>query len=455
MPLLHSIGRTLAIAGITALGLACRPAPAPQPPRNVILIVVDTLRADHLGYHGHPRATSGRLDRLAERSAVFLNHQAHSSRTGPSVASLFTSLHVRSHGVVNPLDQWDGKGILVDERLTLAEMLAGAGYECRGLVANPNLYPQYGFAQGFDTYRPVPMAAPAAPILEAAAGWLSETSRPFFLYVHLMDPHSPYSAPLPAGFGADPDYSGPVDGSHTQLDQILAGDLSVGPDDERRVAELYDAEIAAFDAALGTFLARLDEHGLREQSILILTSDHGEELFEHGAVLHGYTLYREQLHVPLLVHAPGLVQAGSVTATTRNIDVLPTLLELLGLPAADSAQGRSLVPLLVGGELPAAPVLAETRLRAVKTVRVRSFESGGHKLIESLVPEGPAQLFDVSADPGETKDLSQSAPKTLERLERERDAFLASLPEVVPATVRLDAEALERLRALGYVESGG
>ncbi len=421
--------------------------------RNVIILMVDTLRADHLGYHGYGRPTTPGLDRFAEKSSAFMSHFSHASRTGPSVASLFTSLHVRSHGVVNPIGQWDGKGVLEESRTTLAEILSAAGYSCRAVVSNPNVYHMYGFAQGFEAYHPVPLHSDAGRINAMAIQQLAGMKeKPFFLYLHYMDPHSPYSAPPAFGRAfSDDKYAGFLTGEHSQIDRILRGEIRTTRADEKHLVDLYDQEVRYWDWEFGRLTGFLEESGLLENTVVVVVSDHGEEFFEHGGVLHGYTLYGEQLRVPLVVWAPGFLPR-KVGGVTRNIDVLPTILDLLDLPVPREIQGESLVPFMKGGERKDPPVFSEAGIRAVKTVKARSFRANGWKYIETTFPDKvPPELYDLSADPGEKENVYTSRPDMAEKMRKMMDEFLEGVPEGTSRSVTLDKEAIEQLKALGYV----
>lgn len=419
---------------------------------NVIVLMVDTLRADHLGCYGHWRDTSPNLDGFARRCAVFKNHFAHASRTGPSVASLITSLHVQSHGVVNPLLRRDGIGVLEESITTMAEVLKKAGYSCRAAVSNPNVYPRYGFAQGFDIYAPVHIHAGAEQINALAAPWIEEMESPFFLYLHYMDPHSPYGAPPPLDrLFLDPEYSGPFTGEHAQLDEVIEGNLNGDDADQRHLMALYDQDIFYWDKVFGELLRYLEDKKLLENTMVIVVSDHGEEFFEHGGLLHGYTLYREQLHVPLVLFTPGLSPI-EVEATSRNIDVLPTVLDLLQIPPPAELQGQSLLPLMDGQKLEL-PVLAQTGIRAARTTKVRSFQAGGWKYIENLFPEElPVELYHLSADTGEKDNLNDSHAEMAAEVKQSMEAFAERFPRRQSRSVTLDEEGLEMLKELGYIK---
>jgi arylsulfatase A-like enzyme len=426
----------------------------PQKP-NLIIVLVDTLRSDHLHYHGYHRDTSPRIDALARDSQVFLNHYSTASRTGPAVASLFTGLHVRSHGVINPLTHFDAKGVLAEKQTTLAEILSSNGYDCFGFVSNYNASARFGFAQGFETYEYV-RSTKAADLNREAFDLLgTEIRQPFFLYLHYMDPHSPYFAPGEyRSLYVDPEYRGPITGSHGQLDEIVAGRLEVDSSDVAHMEAIYDQEIRYFDDEFGRLLGFLDDQDLRENTILVFVADHGEEFLDHGSVLHGYTLYEEQLRVPFFVHDPRRRQPREIEAITRHVDVLPTLLDLLAIEYDGAHQGRSLISLLDGdpGDEAEAEVFAEASLMAVKTIRMRSLLSDGWKLIETLIPVQRVELYNIGEDGTELRDLAGEEPQVVAELRERMEELIRSYPAAGPEVVRLSEEEIEKLRALGYVK---
>lgn len=444
----------LAILVVLAAGCARDERP------NLVIALVDTLRADHIGYHGYARDTSPAIDALADSSIRFMNHYSHSSRTGPAVASIFTGLHPRSHGVVNPLSHFDAKGTLGGEQTTLAEILSENGYHCAGYVTNFNVRRRFGFAQGFDTYEWITAGAGggfgrAEDVNAAAMEALREVDEPFFLYLHYMDPHSPYAAPPRYRVRyVDRDYAGEINGRHVQLDEIIAGKVRVDEADSAHLAALYDQEIRYFDDEFGKLLGFLERQGFRDDTIVVFAADHGEELFEHGSVLHGYTLYQEQLRVPLLIHDPRADAPRAVETVTRHVDILPTVLELMNVSHPGTLQGRSLVPLIQGTEteFPAAPVFAQASLRAVKTIQKRSFMENGWKLIETVVPAPGEELYDVAEDPLETRDLLAENSEIASRLRARMRRFEESLPIGVGGLVELSDQDRARLQSLGYRE---
>lgn len=450
----RSAARLAIRVATVALSLLLMPGCTRNNRPNLIIVLVDTLRPDHLGCYGYERHTSPQIDALADSSALFLKHYSHASRTGPAVASIFTGLHPRSHGVVNPLTYFDAKGTLSEEQITLAEILSTHGYECYGFSANFNVAPQFGFGQGFDTYEFVnPKTATA--INRAAFEKLKATPEPFFLYLHYMEPHSPYAAPFPYRLlYADPKYSGPITGSHQQLDEIVAGRLSVSAEDVAHLQALYDQEIRYFDDQFGKVLEFLEDQGLREKTVIVFVADHGEEFLEHGSVLHGYSLYEDQLMVPFFIHDPRIKVARHIDAVTRHIDILPTLLTLMDIRYDGPVQGRNLVPLLRGQEdtATAVPVFAQASLLAVKTIKKQSLMADGWKLIETQVPQFREELYHLAVDPNEQQDLISEKREIAAKMRKQMRKFVESLPKGRGGMVPLTAEDKERLRSLGYLK---
>lgn len=419
-----------------------------KPRPNLIVVLVDTLRADHLSYHGYGRETSPHLDRFAAESTAFLNHYSHASRTGPSVASLFTGLYPRSHGVLNPLEARDAKGILSERQTTLAEILERHGYSSHGIVTNINVSPRFGFDQGFASYASLERSS-RIDIADL------ELTAPFFLYLHYMEPHSPYNAPDPfRNTWTDPNYQGPVTGRHRQLDHIVAGELVPDAEDQSQLTALYDQEIRHFDDQFAKLLETLESRALLENTLLLVTADHGEELFDHGSVLHGYTLYEEQLRVPFILRDPRNENPTRLSAITRQVDVLPTLLELMGISYDGTIQGRSLVPLISGeGGDPAkdSGVFAQTRLNAVKTVKSRSLLADGWKLIVNDLPEPGHELYHIPTDPEEQHNVATSNAAMARKMRQRLRDLIQSLPLATEEQVDLTDEEKEELRSLGYV----
>ena len=452
MRLLPRLPHLLALAVLILLATPC-PGCCPHSETtkpNLVIVLVDTLRADHVGYHGYARATTPNIDAVKKRSVAFMNHYSHSSRTGPAVASIFTGLHPRSHGL---LTEWNARGALASAQVTLAEILSRHGYTCSGFVGNFAVSRGLGFAQGFDTYEYIESSG-APDVNRLALSALEERSGPFFFYLHYMEPHSPYEAPEEyRGLFEDSPYEGPITGNHYQLDDIMLGELSPTDRDIRRLETLYDQDIRYLDDEFQSVVDVLESSGTLDNTVFVFVADHGEEFWDHGSVLHGYTLYEEQLRVPLFISAPGFEGEEEIQAITRHVDLLPTLLELLQIEEAVEVQGTSLVPWMrdTKRDEPTGPVYAQASLRAVKTSKGDSYSSHGWKLIRMRLPGYREELYQLLDDPHERRDLAAERPETVERLREEMRQFEEILPVGQAGEALLSEEDIEKLRALGYV----
>lgn len=431
--------------------LACRPA-AERPP-DVIVYLVDTLRADHLGCYGYPRPTSPRIDGFAAEGILFEGAVAQSAWTRPSVTSLLTGLEPHSHGVQERLDG------LPESFDTLPEILRREGYQTAAFVSSAVVTAKFGFGQGFDTFEQrvketiEPERPTSAWVNEEALRWLEQRDpeRPFFLFLHTLDPHMPYQPPEPFRRRLAPD----ADPRAGLLEQVVALRDGLRPStahDREEISALYDAEIAGNDAAFGRLIEELRARGLYDSLLLVFVSDHGEELLDHGGWEHGATLYQELVHVPLILKLPRGTGAGRrIGETVRQIDVLPTILEVLGSGAPPDLQGRSLLPLL---QAPSGRPPAAFSSLDVDGRRIESIVLGRRKLIRTLAhdrrPLGD-ELYDLAADPGERRSLAAADPATVRGMSWliERRMRTGAPPEA--PQVPLDPELEKELRALGYV----
>jgi len=442
---------SVACAATVATCLACRPAAERQP--DVIVYLVDTLRADHLGCYGYPRETSPRVDAVAAESVLFEEAVAQSAWTRPSVTSLLTGLEPHNHGVQERLDK------LPESFDTLPEILRRKGYETAAFVSSSVITARFGFDQGFDIFlqRVKETIEPERPtsewVNEEALRWLEQRDpeRPFFLFLHTLDPHMPYRPPEPFRQRLALE----VDPRAGLLEQVVALRDGLRPGsarDQKEISALYDAEIAANDAAFGRLMEELRARGLYDSLLLVFVSDHGEEIFDHGGWEHGATLYQELVHVPLFLKLPRGAGAGRrIGETVRQVDVLPTILDVLGGEIPPGIQGRSLLPLLraPSGRPPAAFSSLDLDGR-----RIESVVLGNRKLIHTLAhdrrPLG-LELYDLASDPEERRNLAAAdlaAVRGLSWLIERR--VRAGAPPEAPS-VPLDPELAEELRALGYL----
>jgi arylsulfatase A-like enzyme len=380
---------------------------------------------------------------------------------------MLTGLYDSAHGVIR-----DGLR-LGEDHATLTEVLRDAGYRTAGFFGGPYLHPSFGLAQGFETYlscmtwRPenlseseirvkVGQGAPRSTAdvtgprtLSRVGEWIEQAgATPYFLFIHLWDVHFDYLPPQRYIDLFDPDYDGDLD----PHDFFLNPEIHDGMDgrDLEHVVARYDAEIRFTDDIIAAILEELDQAGLFSNTMTVVTSDHGEEFFEHGGKGHRSTLFDELVKVPLIAHWPGHIRAGTVIDQQASlIDVMPTLLSLAGVPLPTEVQGRDLGPLLRGDRLESAPALLEL---AVTTQLVRALRTNREKLID--LGSGRLVYFDLEQDPDERRpstDLAQmrDALSSLRRLEREAEAFRDRTSGPVPAEP--DPAILRQLESLGYV----
>lgn len=447
-----------AIGGAAALSWVESRRAAGKP--NVLIVCLDTMRADALGaLGGHGRTPL--LDRLAAEGVLFEQATAAAPWTLPSHVSLFTSRLPFDHGTRFSMNR------INPNRLLLAERFREAGYRTGGFAGDAYVDSRFGFDQGFDRYEDfheVPETGPE-PIAQAALRWMrSESRRPFFAFVHTYEPHSPYTE----GDFADPaDAEGlPSIFDSPLIQKIHDGELVLTENQRRFVRDLYAGDVARTDRILGGMIEALRQDGILDRTILVVLSDHGEDLWDHDARRspgHGHSLYQELMHVPLFVRAPGTALAGARIRTPVSLlDVAPTLLELCGLPTDDSIHGRSLVGAVRAGVEPSvAPVWSESVEYGPDRFAVRE---GPWKAI--LTPPGglihgnyrpevaPLEVFDLETDPRETRDRSAEPNDVTVRLVRMlTDRVAAKVRddgERGPA-VEPDDELMETLRSLGYV----
>jgi arylsulfatase A-like enzyme/Flp pilus assembly protein TadD len=391
---------------------------------NVLLVTIDTLRADRVGAYGSPLGLTPTLDRLAAEGLRFATAYAHVPMTLPSHTTILTGLYPVSNGVHdNGSFRYDGT------RPTLAGELKRAGYRTGAFVGAFVLDARFGLNAGFDVYDDRMHGAgsnvdvvqrPADEVLASALAWINQqfaiNNSQWFAWVHLYDPHEPYTPPEPFA--------------------------------SRYVQDPYDGEIAYADAALGRFLDRLRAAGALDHTLVVVASDHGESLGEHGERTHGLFAYDATLRVPLVWWAPGAIRPAVVASPARLVDVVPTILDLIGA-APGTFDGRSLRPFVAGERPFDDPASYFEALNANLTrnwAPLRGIVRDRLKLVDLPIPE----LYDLAADPGEQKNLYASQRDRARDLEARLDRLAAGArPSASPAVVDADAEA--RLRSLGYV----
>lgn len=444
-----------ALAGLLLSACGQSPDPAPARP-NVLLIVVDTLRADHLGAYGHERPTSPHLDALAASGVRYPQALSTAPWTTPSIAALMTSRYPSSVGIESE------KARLADEALLLAEVLQEAGYLTGAAVSHSFCASQWGFGQGFDGFDESNVLGHAAVTTDGVTARgksfldeAAEQERPWMLWLHYFDPHCAYVEDERHPMGGRGAYDGKVQSGELYR-KVLRQWRRYDESDWHEMRRLYDSEIARTDAGIGELLAHLDKLGLADNTLVVLTADHGEEFHDHGGVGHAKTLYSEVLHVPLILRYPradarfAAAQPAAPQGWVSLVDVAPTVLEVCDLEQPTAFVGLS----LLRARTPDAPhyVFGEThRAGGLRTVLAHDF-----KLIRWL--ETPrTQLFDLAADPGETQDLSRD-PAHKQRLAELNEALDAHLVRVASnalqsVPIKLGPEQEQRLSDMGYVGS--
>lgn len=466
----RSSGRHLALCGglllLQPLWLAaCSADPDPSVPRSfglrpdIVLVVVDSLRADHLGVYGNARPTSPNLDALAEAGGWFRRAYAHSGWTLPSLASLLTGQLPHQHRVGRDPFRSDRFGRLPADAETLAELLRLAGYRCGAVVNNTFLAPAFGLQQGFEghyDYRGASRweARSAETSVDAALEWFREQAPPRFLLLHLMEPHLSYDPPESVrhrftGRGAPPLELPFV--PDELFDQLRSGAAALGDDELDYVRKLYDEEILATDRALGRFFESLAGPTHEEGDLLlVVTSDHGEEFFDHGGFGHGHTLYSELTRVPLIARGPG-VPRGAIDTIVQHVDLFLGILAVAGVAPPPGARGVDLFA-LARGEVEAGPrsALSENVLVGEPLV---SLVDEQH-FVEVDMQSRQAEVWRVDANGRETaqldgRDLAEVGgrlSKEIERIRGDLEPVEAVGPEVP------DLDTFLELKALGYVE---
>ena len=428
----------MAATGLLTVGVALLylyPLVRARPVRHIVLISVDTLRADRLGCYGSDTVPTPHVDRLAREGVLFDNAATATPLTLPAHASLFTGRSPLRHGVI------DNFGYRLDPKeLTLAESLRAAGFATGGFIGSFVLDRRWGMGQGFDVYfdqfdatgdtRSALEASQRSgdQVLSRALEWIREQGeRPFFAFIHFYDPHTPYAPPEPYRSRYGPTEAG-----------------------------YYDGEVAFVDQLVGDLLKALEERGLYDDALVILLADHGESLGDHGESTHGYFIYDETVRVPLLVKAPGVAAGGRARAQVRTIDVLPTILDLAGVSIPEGAEGTSLGPLLRAPDGdPGLVAYVESHYSRLHFgwAPLRGVRSERYKFIEA--PE--RELYDLRADPRETKNLVKDRRGVAEQLTstvaRLVQAQAAERPREEPLPIA-DRETEQRLAALGYLTAG-
>jgi arylsulfatase A-like enzyme/Tfp pilus assembly protein PilF len=419
------IPHRLLVSALVSLGLPLlltAGAPeSPSPRLNLLLITIDTLRADRVGFYSGLHVSTPQIDSLASRGVVFTRAFSHCTTTLPSHTNILLGTTPSYHGVHDNVNF-----VVRGDFLTLAEHLKSFGYSTAAFIGGFPLESRFGLNQGFDTYDdrldrtgPTPSDSGtrrAEAVFASAMTWLKAQKAPWFIWIHLWDPHDPYSPPEPY---------------RTQY-----------------AAHPYDGEVAYVDAAIGGFFKFMKERGLGESSLIVLTGDHGESLGEHGEKTHGLLAYNATLWIPLIIASPGFDHR-VVPSPVSHVDIFPTVCDLLGVAKPDFLQGTSLVRAMRGGKAGSGPIYFESlsSYYNMNWAPISGFIQDDVKYIDSPVPE----IYDLGKDFDEKSNLAETGAATAKK-KKLKDLVLAqSSAKAAEAGRESDRETIEKLRSLGYM----
>ncbi len=438
------------------MGLAaCRdttPSPSGRGLPDVVVITIDTLRADHMGAYGYDRRTTPFIDSLARSGVRFEAAYATSSWTVPAMASITTSrypsVHRLVHGLVIDNDVKHQKA-LPETLVTLPGLMQSYGYRTFGIAANRHLDARFGFGRGYLRYACEGFMT-ADAVERKYNEWLGEIRRsePYFLWLHLFDPHAPYHARKPyfPRWWGDKPFSEKAEGI-TAAKQFLEQGIGDDPEEVELLKALYDSEIRYSDEVLRRIVSRIPG---ADNALIVVTADHGEEFMEHGNFGHGHQLYNETVRVPLIVRLPRKRLAGTVvTDPVSLVDLMPTLSVVIGKAPPVETDGINLLPRMEGRRLDD----REIHLSLSRSRELRATVHHRWKFIFDLFTPDRSELFDLTADPRERRSLAAQEPARRNDMKtRIIDHLALSGAPHLPGRAELTDEHIEQLRRLGYVE---
>ncbi|MFT5042138.1 MAG: arylsulfatase A-like enzyme [Hyphomicrobiaceae bacterium] len=429
---------------------------------NVVLISIDSLRADHLGSYGYSRDTSPAIDSLAAEGVRFERASSVTSWTLPAHVSLLTGRSLMGHGVVT-----DDRS-LTDDVPTLPAAMQEAGYTTKAIVSAPYLNSRYGFARGFDDYDDRTIyfetnedsykSVTGPRLIDEAVSYLGkrDSTKPFFLFLHFWDVHYDYAPTPPYDRMFDPEYAGSVTGENFYFDPAIRRGMD--PDDLAHILALYDGEIRLVDDQIARLRAALQTQGISDRTVIVVTADHGDEFFEHGEKGHHRTLYEEVLWVPLVVNVPGLNPVLPVVEQQVSIvDIAPTILSLVGAEIPNGVEGRDLSRLWNDTKAQARPAYGELYRKGSLNVQTSALVDG-RKVIHHF-NRRILESYDLRSDAGEqvsTPARAEGAKPVVGFLSRwlnhEWDIFDARVQAGGVDPVIIDSDTAEMLRSLGYTD---
>jgi arylsulfatase A-like enzyme len=431
---------------------------------NVILIVPDALRADHLGCYGYSRPTSPQIDKFAADALFFEKAMTNSPWTKPSMGSVFTSMYPYEHKAFSWMDN------LPDERLTLAEVFRNRNYATFAIQTNPSITEKHNFKQGFQYYREMVLEK-GEIVTSSFNAWVKKhKKKPFFAYLHYMDTHVPYNAPQEFSqiFGLKDDTLF-TPGEFQTMDVRLLGEMGLFKHDKQSLVNLYDAAIKYFDSNFAKIVDNLKKSGILNKTIIILTSDHGEEFWEHDGFAHGHTVYNELLHVPLIIRYSPHLPKRHIESYVQLLDFFPTILSLAGIKNDFELRGRDLATAALANkkineEILFEGVLFGSEKKAILRDGWKLIENTGKKNKGTFHPLGDLtkyrypeyekgfELYNINLDFSEKHNLINNYPQIATNLKKQLFVFRMSLPDIKQQRKTKLKEKLDDLKSLGYIK---
>ena len=426
-----------------------------EKPANLILIVVDTLRADYLSCYGNGFVKSPNIDKLASDGVLFENVISQSSWTLPSHATLMTSKYPIQHGALsynNPLNE---------SEITLAETLKKNGYITGAFISTTLVSSKFGFNQGFDTFNEDLDADYQRPVTKFHAKSLQWIEKNYgnksFLWMHYFEPHYPYLQHEPYTSSYESFFNkgekGNFDYTHEWIkEKFNRKEAELNIKDLNRLKALYGGEVSYIDEFIGELINKIKKLGLYDRSLIVLTSDHGESLGEHHLIEHGESLYEPEIKVPLIIKFPfnngGIEKGKRIKLRVQLIDIMPTVLSVLKIKPQAMLYGSDLISSIINDRS------FEDRACYSEVHNFKSLSKGNWKLILSLPVRGKPEFFNLKEDPSESENLFQMAFDRGESLKRELLKWIVTMNNPIPKTVRIDNKTEEKLKSLGYLNAG-
>lgn len=422
---------------------------------NLVLITIDTLRADHLGCYGYSRKTSPAIDTLAGEGTLFINTIAQRGLTWPSLTSIMTSLYPVEHGIrINGMQ-------LKYYKISLAEILKTRGYTCAAFLTNAC----QATWNGFDYKKKADDKD--IKITVQAIKWLkSHCDKKLFLWIHYIAPHRPYAPPMPYKNLFDQDYKGNMNGSSKQLDEIALKKIALSKEDLNHIISLYDGEIAFVDDQIKYLISTIRKLNIKDKTLIVITADHGEDLYQHNFYFyHAASIYESSLQIPLIFNLPGVIPKNiKINKVVESIDIAPTILEILGIPSPRNFHGTSLMPLFKNRDIFLGDAYSEwqDKILSIRTDSHRFIynPSNFHPICidggnyNSYVIE-QEELYDIKNDPAESANIVKMKPKIAQTLRNKilnwKKKHSWHTDQLKNNDYKIESRLKENLKSLGYI----